>query len=64
MSEAMKRADHAVVCLLFEAFERLGLEASIEAAALRPLLSEAEAAALDALVELCDEVLEEWRLGG
>ena len=64
MNEAVKRADYAVICLLFEAVERLGLEGSIEVETLRPLLDEDEAAALDALAELCDEVLEEWRLDG
>jgi hypothetical protein len=60
MSEAIERADYADIDLLYEAGERLGLQEPIEVDILRPLLTEDEASALDRLVELQAEILEEW----
>src|SRR5215213_5239107 len=64
MSEAVRRASYDDVDLLYEACERLGVEGVVEAEALHPLLDENASAALVRLCELCDEVLEEWGLGG
>jgi hypothetical protein len=60
MVEAIERADFEDIDLLYEALERLGLKGLIEIEALYPLLTEDEASALDRLVELGEEVLEEW----
>jgi hypothetical protein len=60
MSAAIERADFEDIDALYEALERLGLKGLIEIEALYPLLTEDEAAALDRLVELGEEVLEEW----
>ena len=64
MSEAVRRASYDDVDLLFGAFGRLGLKGVVEAEVLHPLLDGAEAAVLERLCELCDEILEEWGLDG
>lgn len=60
MTEAMERADIADMDLLYEGIQRVGMEGVIEVEVLHPLLEKEEAGALERLVELADEVLEEW----
>ncbi len=64
MNEAIERLDHTNLVVLYEGFERLGLEGLIGFEEVRPLLTEDEVAALDRLGELHDQILEERRWGG
>ena len=64
INEAIRRAEIADLVILYEAFERLGLPSFVELDALRSLLTtEDEAAALERLCELGEQVLEEWQSG-